>query len=139
MGECVSRVSHLPEYPSINLDLQVHDKNVVITFSYQGKFDYYELNWNASVRYFKARLDAIPEQPTGENPSEDNDSEFKCPFKIEDDEEYSIVVIAIPQSSQYEAYVYFINKLNFDVNFMYYPIFYDCNDLHRARHGQFLK
>lgn len=60
---------------------------------------------------------------------EDEDPEFKCPYSVIDDKDYSIIVIqniSTVQDNSPEAYVYFINKETFDVTFKFYGSFYEC-------------
>lgn len=103
-----------------------------ISFTYENKIDYYNINWNGSVRNFVARSDEIPMTEV-EDSSEDGGAEFKCPYSILDDRDYLIIVIESSTSAEDnlpEAYVYFIHKETSQVTFTFYPSYYQCKTCH---------
>lgn len=119
---------NLPQNLPIQFELLPKNKSLEIIFSYQEKFDYFELDWNGKVRTFEARSDKIPREPL-EKLSEDEGSEFKCPYNIIDDKDYSIIVIeslSTAEDDLPEAYVYFINKETFEVTYKFYPKYRLC-------------
>lgn len=109
----------LPIDIPIKLELLADNRSAEVVLTYDNKFDYYHLNWDSSIRSFRERLDEIPKKQSEDLP-EINDVEFKCPFRIVDDEDYAIIIIA-------ETYVYSADKVTFEVTSKHYPYYFDCN------------
>lgn len=102
--------------------------------SYRKKIDFYEINRNGTIRTIGLRLDSIPmtelDESADDSETDTDDEEFRCPYSIVDDRDYSILVV---ESILREGYVYFINKESFDVSLKFYPNYYHkCKFIYRS-------
>lgn len=130
--ECSNKKLQLPEYLPIKFELLPKNQSVEIVFTYQNKIDYYEFDWNGSVRNIETRLDEIPIKQSEEF-SYVKDVVFKCPYSVLDDRDYTIIAIESTSSVQDnlpDAYVYFVNKETFEVTRKFYPSYYECITCH---------